>query len=94
MRTGAKHPNAAKLFALWATTEEANRIFEKYSVIENLSLGTGPVTRKTQEKLRQANVKPVSWFDNQQSLDKFLWLGTEEGRKYSQAIARAQREGK
>jgi iron(III) transport system substrate-binding protein len=94
VRKGAKHPNAAKLFALWATTEEANRIFEKYSVIENLSLGTGPVTRKTLEKLRQANVKPVSWFDNQQSLEKFLWLGTEEGRKYSQAIARAQREGK
>jgi hypothetical protein len=52
------------------------------------------VTRKTLEKLRQANVKPVSLFDNQQSLDKFLWLGTDEGRKYSQAIARAQREGK
>jgi ABC-type Fe3+ transport system substrate-binding protein len=94
VRKGARNPNAAKLFALWSTSEEANRIFERHSVIENLALGTGPVTRKTLEKLKQNNIKPASWFENQQTLDKFLWLGTEEGRKYSQAIARAQREGK
>jgi ABC-type Fe3+ transport system substrate-binding protein len=94
VRKGARNSNAAKLFALWSTSEEANRIFERHSVIENLALGTGPVTRKTLERLRQNNIKPASWFENQQTLDKFLWLATEEGRKYAQAIARGQREGR
>ena len=93
MRKGTRHPNAARLFALWATSPEANRIYEKYSLIENLALGTGPVTLKTVEKIKRQKVEPMSWFDSPQNLEKFRWLATDEGQKYQQAIAKAQREG-
>lgn len=94
VRKGARNLNAAKLFALWATSEEANRLFEKHSIIENIALGTGPMTRKTMENLKRQNVTPSSWFDNPKSLEKFSWLRTKEGQDYARAIARAQREGK
>jgi ABC-type Fe3+ transport system substrate-binding protein len=94
VRKGARNLNAAKLFALWATSEEANRLFEKHSIVENVALGTGPVTRKTMESLKRQNVTPSSWFDNPKSLEKFSWLRTKEGQDYARAIARAQREGK
>ena len=94
VRKRASNLNAAKLFALWATSEEANRLFEKYSVVENVALGTGPVTRKTMERLKRQNVTPSNWFDNPKSLEKFSWLRTKEGQDYEKAIARAQREGK
>lgn len=94
VRKGARNLNAAKLFALWATSEEANRLFEKHSIVENIALGTGPVTRKTMESLKRQNVTPSSWFDNPRSLEKFSWLQTKEGQDYARAIARAQREGK
>lgn len=94
VRKGARHPNAAKLFALWAGSAEANSIFEKHSYTQNTALGSGPVTQQILKRLKTLNIKPVSWFDNAQTLEKFLWLGTKEGQDYSRAIARAQREGK
>ena len=94
VRKRARHPNAAKLFALWATSSEANQLFERYANIDNIFLGTGPITQKTLERLKQKHVKPATWFDDAQNHDKFLWLGTKQGQEYSRAIARAQREGK
>lgn len=94
VRKGARHPNAAKLFALWATGAEANEILEKYGIIENSVLGTGPISRKIAETLKERNIKPVSWFDNPQTVEKFRWLSTPEGMEYARAVAKAQREGK
>lgn len=94
VRKGARRPNAAKLFALWVTGAEANAIIEKRNSIENLGLARGPVSSKIVKILERKNIKPASWFDSPKTAEKFLWLGTDEGRKYSQAIARAQREGK
>lgn len=93
VRRGARHPNAAKLFALWATSGEANRIFENYALTDNVALGTGTLTQKTLERLKRQNIEPVSWLDSSQ-LEKFRWLTTEEGLKYRKALALAQREGK
>ena len=94
LRKGAKHANAAKLFALWATGEEANPIFERYASVENLALGSGPVTKQILKTLNERNIKPVSWFDNAENLAKFRWLGTEEGKRFSRSLALALREGK
>jgi ABC-type Fe3+ transport system substrate-binding protein len=94
VRKGARHPSAAKLFALWVTGAEANGVIEKYNSIENLGLARGPVSSKILKILEKKNIKSASWFDSAKNAEKFLWLGTDEGRKYSQAIARAQREGK
>ena len=93
VRKGTRHPNAAKLFALWASSPEANSILEKYSYTQNTALGSGPITQQILKRLKALNIKPVSWFDNPETLEKFLWLGTGEGQEYSRAIARAQREG-
>ena len=94
VRKGARHPNAARLFALWVTGAEANALIEKYNSIENVGLARGPVSSKILKLLEKKNIKPASWFDTPKNAEKFLWLGTAEGKKYSQAIARAQREGK
>lgn len=94
VRKGARHPNAAKLFALWATTSEANQLFETHGFTENIVLGNGPITGRFIKKLQQGNIKPANWFDGERELEKFRWLSTAEGREYAKAIARAQREGK
>ena len=94
VRKGAKNPNAAKLFALWATSAEANRIFEKNGFLENVVLGSGPVTTQFLKTIKERNIRPVNWFDSPENLEKFRWLSTDEGKAYSKAIATAQRDGK
>lgn len=94
VRKGARHPNAAKLFALWAAGEEANPIFERHAGVENIVLGLGPVTKGVLKSLKERDVKPVSWFDNAENLEKFRWLETEDGKRFSRALALALREGR
>jgi len=94
VRKGARHPNAAKLFTLWASSAEAGRIFDKDSSIENVVLGKGATTEKIVAVLKERNIKPLSWFDNSQTLEKLRWFETKEGRDYARALATAQREGK
>lgn len=94
LRKGAKNPNAARLFALWATGAEANAIFEKYAFTENLVLGRGPISRRIGATLEKKNIQIVSWFDSPQTVENFRWFATREGKEYAKAIARAQREGK
>jgi ABC-type Fe3+ transport system substrate-binding protein len=94
VRKGAKHPNAAKLFTLWATSPEAQRIWEnvEYASIENLMLkrGTGPMSTNVREGVAKKNIKLISWWDNKAALEAFLWYTTKEGEEYSQKIERAQ----
>lgn len=94
VRKGARHPNAARLFALWAAGEEANPIFERHAAVENITLGSGPVTKQILKTLKERNVRPVGWFDSAENLEKFRWLGTEEGKRFSRALAQALREGR
>jgi hypothetical protein len=45
-------------------------------------------------EFEKRNIKPVTWFDTPQTVKEFLWYETPEGKKYAQALDRAQREGK
>ena len=92
IRKGAKHPNAAKLFALWTTSPEANRIYEKveFGATPNLSLGTGPISRKVKKVLKEKKIKVVSWWDSKESFKSLLWYDTKEGKKYAKRMAKAQ----
>ena len=92
VRKGAKSPNAAKLFALWATTSEANRIFENldYAATGNLLLNTGPMSRQISQALDKENIKPVSWWDSKKNQDLLRWYATDEGRAYSRELSAAQ----
>jgi ABC-type Fe3+ transport system substrate-binding protein len=92
VRKGAKNPNAAKLFALWATTSEANRIFENldYSATGNLLLNTGSMSRQISQALDKQKIKPVSWWDSKKNQDLLRWYTTDEGRAYSRELSAAQ----
>ena len=94
VRKGTKHPNAAKLFALWATSAEANEIFERNAYIENLVLGKGPISQKISKVLKDRNIKVWSWFDSPETVAKFQWFESKEGKEYANAVARAQKDGK
>ena len=92
---GARHANAAKLFTLWSTGEEAGLLFQRHSYTPNVYLGKrGPIATAIVTEFEKRNIKPVTWFDNPQTVKEFLWYETAEGKKYAQALDRAQREGK
>jgi ABC-type Fe3+ transport system substrate-binding protein len=93
VRRNAKHPNAARLFALWSASAEANEIFERHAFSENLVLARGPISRKISQTLKERKINPVTWFDSPQTVEKFRWLATTEGREYARIMAKAQREG-
>jgi iron(III) transport system substrate-binding protein len=92
VRKNAKNPNAAKLFTLWTTTPEANRFFEvDYITSPNLVLGTGPIAKQLNTLMKEKNIKPVSWFDSKESLEKLLWYyRTDEGKRYVAEMAKAR----
>ncbi len=92
VRKNAKNPNAAKLFTLWTTTPEANRFFEvDYITSPNLVLGTGPISKQLNTLMKEKNIKPVSWFDSKEGLEKLLWYyRTEEGKRYVAEMAKAR----
>jgi ABC-type Fe3+ transport system substrate-binding protein len=92
VRKNARHPNTAKLFALWTATPEASHFFEtEYLTSPNLVLGTGPIARELNKLLQERNIKVVSWFDSKESLSKLLWYyQTEEGKRYVAEMAKAR----
>jgi ABC-type Fe3+ transport system substrate-binding protein len=92
VRKNAKNPNAAKLFTLWTTTPEANRFFEvDYITSPNLVLGSGPISKQLNTLMKEKNIKPVSWFDSKENLEKLLWYyRTDEGKRYVAEMAKAR----
>ena len=93
VRKGARHPNAAKLLALWITGAEANRIIEKSAHQENSILAAGAIARTVLKKVKEKKTHVVDWFASPESLKKLRWLRSPEGRKYRKAISKAQRKG-
>ena len=92
VRKGAKNPNAARLFALWTTSSEANRIFENldYSATGNLLLKSGAMSRQIAEAVDKRNIKLTNWWDSKKNQDLLRWYSTEEGRAYSRELSAAQ----
>lgn len=92
VRKGAKHPNAAKLFTLWSTTPEANRLFESVegNPAPNLILGKGPISRQIDQALKKKNQKVVSWFDNKETFKTLRWYDTPEGARYTKQLNQAR----
>ena len=92
VRKGAKNPNTARLFTLWATTLEANRTFENvgYGGTPNIVLGQGPLSRPVLKALKERNIKPVSWWDSEKNLETLFWYSTKAGKKYAKKLGKAQ----
>jgi ABC-type Fe3+ transport system substrate-binding protein len=91
---GTRHPNAAALFTLWSTSEEASLLFQEHASHPNIYLGTGRISNGELTELQKRRLDPVTWFDSPKNLSAFLWYETAEGKSYGQALDRAQREGK
>jgi ABC-type Fe3+ transport system substrate-binding protein len=91
-RKGARNPNAAKLFTLWATSPEANRVFENldYSATGNLLLNTGPMSRQIKDALDKRKIKLISWWDSQKNADVLEWYASGEGQMYKKELSAAQ----
>ena len=90
----ARHPNAASLFTLWSTSEEASQLFQEHASHPNIYLGTGRISNGELSELQKRRIDPITWFDSPKNLSAFLWYETAEGKSYGQALDRAQREGK
>lgn len=89
VRKGAKHPNAAALFALWSATPEANRIYSDRIFLPNYTLGTDPIAKQVMKVVRKQGVELVSWWESPETVKKFRWYNTDEGKAYSQRLAKA-----
>ena len=89
VRKKARHPNAGKLFALWATGSEANQIFEKYSGTPNMYLKTSQKGNEEAGLMKQQRAKPVTWFDTKENMATLMWYTTKEGEAYEGEIAKA-----
>ena len=91
-RANAKNPNAAALFALWATTPEANLVWEEYGTATNLSLGTGPFSQKYAQQVQDAGIELISWFGTEEFAAKKDYVdNTDEGKAFKEAMDNAYR---
>ncbi|MBI4526257.1 MAG: extracellular solute-binding protein [Deltaproteobacteria bacterium] len=92
VREGARNANAATLFVLWTLSEEGQQIFEKATAHPNIYLPSSHVGREIMGMMKKRKVKIVSYVENEESLKKLKWMSqTEEGKAWTQAIARAWR---
>ena len=90
VRTGARSPAAATLFALWMTTAEAQAIWQP-SDLQATPYGESQIDRDFREMIEKAGARVISFFDNEKTLELLNWYRTEEGRKYLDAMARGIR---
>lgn len=89
VRKDARNPNAAKLFALWATGPEAVQIFEKYSGTGNLYIKESRVGSTVANLVSRKGGKTVSWFDSQENFRILKWYATKEGQAYEDQMSLA-----
>lgn len=90
VRTRARHPSAGTLFALWMTTPEAQAIWQP-SDLQAVPYGDSAIDREFRLGIERSKARVIGWLDNEKALEVLKWYGTEEGRKYLEAMARAIR---
>ncbi|MBI2357685.1 MAG: ABC transporter substrate-binding protein [Deltaproteobacteria bacterium] len=90
VRTRPRHPAAATLFALWMTTPEAQAIWQP-SDLQAVPYGDSKIDREFRLNIEKSKARVIGWLDNDKTLELLKWYGTEEGRKYVEAMARAIR---
>jgi ABC-type Fe3+ transport system substrate-binding protein len=90
VRTGARHPAAATLFALWMTTPEAQTVWQtsEFSAVPH---GESKIDKEHQLGIQNAKARVVGFLDNDKTIELLRWYQSEEGRKYLDAMTRAIR---
>lgn len=90
VRTGARHPAAGTLWALWMTTPESQSIWQP-SDLQAVPYGDSQLDRQFKESIEKSKARVIGFLDNEKTVELLKWYRTEEGRKYLDAMARAIR---
>ena len=87
---GSRSPNAAKLFALWAATAEANRLWEDdFKGTGSLAVPSSKTGAAIANELKKRGLKPVSWWDNEDNIKTVKFYATQEGIAYTEQLTKA-----
>ena len=91
VRKGSRHPAAAALFALWMGTPEAESIWQADNFATQYKWGESKLDRMDRELIKKIEANIVELVSTQKGRDFLAWYGTEEGRKFRQAVGKAIR---
>jgi hypothetical protein len=84
---GVQSPNAAKLFAIWMSGKEALNICGQGTYLgNNLKNGNQKAISIAEQVMMRENIKPVSFFDSEETYRKLVWLGTPEGQNFTKRL--------
>jgi len=94
VRTNAPHPNAARLWALFNTGPEAQRIWEKELKFMNFSYPQQSRAGEVKKLIDDSGAKVVNWVENEETMKLMRWLFTsKEGEDYQKRLRLALHEG-
>ena len=88
VRTKARAPAAAALWALWMTTPESQAIWQP----ENKSFqpfGTSAIDVAERDAIERSHAPVVGYLDNDKTVALLKWQQTQDGARYLAAIAKA-----
>jgi len=95
VRTNAHHPNAARLWALFNTGPEAQRIWEKEVKWMNFSYPQQSRAVEIKKFIDDSGAKVVNWVENEETMKVMRWLdSTKEGEAYQKRLTLAMQEGR
>ena len=95
VRMNAPNANAARLWALYNTGPEAQRIWEKEIKWMNFSCPQQSGATEFKKLLDDTGAKAVSWTDSEETWKLMRWLFTsEEGEAYQKRLQSAIQEGR
>jgi len=92
VRKGSRSPNGAKLFALWAATSEANKLWEdEFGQSGSLALPSSTVGVEITRLFTNKKAKLTSYWDSAKGAEIVEFYTTKEGAEYAKALGAAQR---
>jgi ABC-type Fe3+ transport system substrate-binding protein len=90
VRKNAKSPNAAKLWVLFNTSPQANKIWFDSVRWMNTSYPNDQL-RELQKLLQDTGAKTVSWLRDEESTKKLEWIASPEGQAFQERVGRIVR---
>ena len=95
VRTNAPHPNAARLWALFNTGPEAQRLWEKEVKWKNFSYPQQSGVGEAKKLIDDSGGKVLNWAENEETLKLMRWLyASKEGEAYQKRLTLAMQEGR
>jgi ABC-type Fe3+ transport system substrate-binding protein len=90
VRTRARSPAAATLWALWMTTAEAEALWQPSNRSFQI-FGKSSIDVAEREAIKAAGASVIGYLDNDRTIALLAWQQTPDGAKYLAAIAKAIR---